>query len=46
LSQVLDRGAQAVARVTATPPQHKKNISADLQRSRVKITDIICTVAR
>jgi hypothetical protein len=40
-SQVLDRGAQAVAHDTATFSQQAKNNSAGVQRSRVNITGFI-----
>jgi hypothetical protein len=45
-SQVLDRGAQAVARGAATLSQQQKNYSADMQRIRVNNTALISTVVR
>ena len=45
-AQVLKCGVQAVARGAATLSQQKKNKSADVHRSGVKITGFICTVAR
>jgi hypothetical protein len=43
---VLDRGAQAAARGTATLSQLEKNNSADFQPSKVNLTDFFCAVAR
>jgi hypothetical protein len=45
LSQVLDLGAQAFARSSATFSQQDKNNQNDAQRSRVSTTGFICTVA-
>jgi len=39
-SQVLDRGAQFVARGAATLSQQEKNNSVDLQRSRANFTRV------
>jgi hypothetical protein len=44
LSQLLDRGAQAVDLGAATLSQQDKNKSADVQRNRVNITGCTCTV--
>jgi hypothetical protein len=46
MSQVLDRGAQAVARGAGALSQQEKNNSADVHRSKVNITDFIRTVPR
>jgi hypothetical protein len=45
VSQVFDRGAQAVARGAAKLSQQEINNSADAQRKRVNITGSICAVA-
>jgi hypothetical protein len=44
--QVLDRGAQAIARGAATLSHQEKNNSANVQRNRVNITGFICAVVR
>ena len=44
MSQVLDRGAQADVRGTATLLKLEKNNSANVQRKRVNITGFICAV--
>jgi len=41
LSQVIDRGAQAVSRGAATLSQQEKYNSADVQRRKVTITGFI-----
>jgi hypothetical protein len=46
LSQVLDRGAQAVARGAATLSQRKKSNSVVFQRKRLSIAGFICTMAK
>jgi hypothetical protein len=46
VSQVLDRGTQAVNRGAVTLSQQEKQNPADDQRSRVIITAFICTVKR
>jgi hypothetical protein len=45
-SQVVHRGAQAVALGAATLPQQGKNNSAKLERTKVNITGFICIVVR
>jgi hypothetical protein len=45
VSQVFDRGAQAVARGAATLPQQDINNSEDAQRNIIIINGSICTVA-
>jgi hypothetical protein len=46
VSQVLDRGAQAIARGFAMLSHQETKYSANSQRSRVNFTGFICTVAR
>jgi hypothetical protein len=45
-SQVLGRGAQAIARGAATLPQQEKNNSADVQKNREKNTGFFFAVVR